>query len=58
MFSVQADYVLGPLRLAIETAKCPSDRKTDTKYDEGQQGHRSVPSGRGLRSGVAEDLWL
>ena len=31
--------------LAIEPAKCPGDGKTDTEDDEGQQGHRSHPSG-------------
>src|SRR5258708_30626083 len=31
--------------LAAEPAKCPGNGKTDSKYDEEQYGHRSLPSG-------------
>jgi len=29
----------------LEAALVPSDGKTGTQYDEGEQGHRSLPSG-------------
>jgi hypothetical protein len=31
--------------LAAEPAKCPGNGKTDSRYDEEQYGHRSLPSG-------------
>jgi len=41
--------------LATEAAKYPGNKETDTKYDEGQEGHRCLPSSRWL---CFEDFWL
>jgi hypothetical protein len=43
--------------LATEAAKYPSNKETDTKYDEGQEGHRFLPTD-GCGALCSEDFWL